>query len=240
MQRRSGRSWSLVAASMRGEAGHLPRRRWVLTAGLSALALAACTVPSGPSGPDGTPAGRGGSADPPTPDRDAPDQADGEPSAENDSSTTSPQAPVTVSLLSIDLDEELIGLGLLEDGSLEVPQDADRLGWFTGGALPGDAGPTVIAGHVDSQEGPAVFWRLSELVPGDRAEVRSADGGLVTYRVDRVESHAKDAFPTRDVFGGGSQDTLRLITCEGPWVEDEQSYRDNLVVFATALSPQRS
>lgn len=211
----------------------------MLTAGLSALALAACTVPSGPSGPDGTPTGGGGSADPPTPDRDAPEQADGGPSAEDDSSTTSQRAPASVSVPSIDLDEELIVLGLLEDGSLEVPQDADRLGWFSGGALPGAAGPTVIAGHVDSHEGPAVFWRLSELVPGDRAEVRSVDGGLVSYLVDRVESHDKDDFPTRDVFGGGSQDTLRLITCKGPWVEEEQSYRDNLVVFATALVPNR-
>jgi hypothetical protein len=46
-----------------------------------------------------------------------------------------------------------------------------------GGRCPsGEAGPAVIVGHVDSRRGPAVFFRLRDLRPGDRIVV-GLDGG---------------------------------------------------------------
>lgn len=147
-----------------------------------------------------------------------------------------PAEPATLTVPALGLEEDLVGLGIAADGSLEVPRDADRAGWFTGSSLPGAPGPTVIAGHVDSATGPAVFFDLTELGPGDRIAVRDADGRSVEYVVDRVADHPKAELPTAEVFGATSDDQLRLITCTGPWDDAAGSYADNRVVFATAVS----
>lgn len=147
-----------------------------------------------------------------------------------------PSPPVRLRIPALGLDEQLIDLGLAADGSMEVPGDPDRAGWFTGGGRPGGHGPTVLAGHVDSQEGPAVFGSLTELGPGDEVAVENAEGELVTYRVDRVADYPKGTFPTHEVFGATVDDEVRLITCTGEWDTLASSYEDNRVVFATAVS----
>lgn len=134
--------------------------------------------------------------------------------------------PSGVRVPDLDLDRPLVPLGRLADGSLEVPSDFDDVGVWTG------EGPVVLAGHVDSTTGPAVFARLGELRPGDRVEVRTSTGAVQAYAVDRVETHPKDDFPTFEVFTGTG---LRLVTCGGAFDRRAGSYRDNVVVWATAV-----
>lgn len=142
------------------------------------------------------------------------------------------QAPTRLSVEAIDLDEPLIGLGLTENGEMEVPSDYDDVGWFTGGGRPGVIGsPTVLAGHVDSTTGPAVFDRLSELRPGDVVTVGDGTGGRVDYRIDRVGDYGKVEFPTVQVFGAVPTDEIRLITCSGDFDASVGSYERNLVVY---------
>ncbi len=146
--------------------------------------------------------------------------------------------PATLRIPDLDLDEDLIDLGLADDGSMEVPQDPEQAGWFTGAGRPGGYGPTVLAGHVDSDTGPAVFFRLTELRAGDEIDVERADGVVVTYEVTEVADYSKGDFPTPQVFGATAQDSLRLITCTGPWDSLAASYEDNRVVYATATGQQ--
>ena len=140
--------------------------------------------------------------------------------------------PVAVSVPAIGVDEELLDLGLLPDGTAEVPTDFDRVGWFTGGGPPGARGPTVLLGHVDSTAGPAVFSDLRELRPGDVVEVTVADGSTARYEVTGTEQFPKDRFPTAAVFGATPDDVLRLVTCTGAFDAGARSYVDNLVVTA--------
>ena len=140
--------------------------------------------------------------------------------------------PVAVSVPAIGVDEELLDLGLLPDGTAEVPTDFDRVGWFTGGGRPGARGPTVLLGHVDSTAGPAVFSDLRELRPGDVVEVTVADGSTARYEVTGTEQFPKDRFPTAAVFGATPDDVLRLVTCTGAFDAGARSYVDNLVVTA--------
>jgi sortase (surface protein transpeptidase) len=144
-------------------------------------------------------------------------------------------APVTVSVPAIGVDEQLVDLGIAADGTAEVPTDHDRVGWFTGGGRPGARGPTVLLGHVDSTAGPAVFYDLRELEPGDVVEVGLADGSTARYAVVGTEQVAKDRFPTAAVFGASATDVLRLITCTGAFDRGARSYTDNLVVSAERL-----
>ena len=142
--------------------------------------------------------------------------------------------PLAVAIPSIDLGTPpLASLGLLADGSLEVPEDYDVAGWYRGGPAPGELGPAVVAGHVDSAaEGPAVFFRLAELRPGAEILVDRADGTTAVFTVDRVAQYPKDAFPTTEVYGDTDHAALRLITCGGSFDRASGNYRDNIVVFA--------
>lgn len=145
--------------------------------------------------------------------------------------------PARVEIPEIGVAEDLIDLGLQADGTMEVPTDWDRAGWFTGGSRPGGPGATVIAGHVDSPTGPAVFFRLTELDVGDRVEMTDVDGALHHYEVYRIEDLPKDDYPTHIVFGATPDDELRLVTCTGEFDGAAQRHLENRVVFARAIAP---
>jgi sortase (surface protein transpeptidase) len=101
------------------------------------------------------------------------------------------------------------------------------------GPEPGEQGPAVIAGHLDSLTGPAVFYRLRELTAGDVISVDRADQSRVDFIVSRVEQHAKGAFPTDAVYGATPLSELRLITCGGAFNRRTGHYLDNVIVFAS-------
>jgi sortase (surface protein transpeptidase) len=145
-------------------------------------------------------------------------------------------APVAVSVPALGLTEQLVDLGIATDGTAEVPTDYDRVGWFTGGGRPGARGPTVLMGHVDSTDGPAVFFALRDLVAGDVVEVTVADGSAARYAVTGTSQVPKGQFPTAAVFGATADDVLRLITCTGAFDAGDRSYTDNLVVTAERLT----
>jgi hypothetical protein len=155
------------------------------------------------------------------------------PSTTRPARARTPSPPVRVEIPSIGVSSRLIRLGLNADGTMEVPRDYGRAGWFTGGAMPGQDGPAVISGHVDSKSGPAVFYRLRELRPGDTIRVRRADGGWLAFEVTGSARYAKAAFPTDAVFGPVTGPVLRLITCGGDFDRSSGHYLDNVVVTAT-------
>lgn len=142
----------------------------------------------------------------------------------------SPPTRLTIPGIGVD-SGDIVHLGLQDDGSIEVPKDAASPGWFAPGPAPGQLGPAVIAGHVDSKTGPGVFYRLGEVRRGDRVKVTREDGTVATFVVDRVATVEKDSFPTRLVYGPTTRAELRLITCSGEY-DDEAGYLSNTIVFA--------
>lgn len=140
--------------------------------------------------------------------------------------------PVTLGIARLHLTERLIGLRRNRDGTLQVPADPGQAGWYAEGAAPGDPGPAVIVGHVDSYHGPGVFARLSTLRTNDLVRIRSADGSLLTFRVRLVHTYRKSAFPTAAVYLGDGRPSLRLVTCGGAFDGVSHHYLSNTVVFA--------
>jgi LPXTG-site transpeptidase (sortase) family protein len=143
--------------------------------------------------------------------------------------------PVRVVIPAIDVDVDLVGLGLNPDSSMEVPDFGDA-GWYTPGPVPGEAGPAVIAAHVDSVAGPDVFYRLDQLRSGDEVTVEHADGTSTTFVVRRREQQLKEELPVDRIWNDTSKPVLRLITCGGDFDEEQRSYRSNVIVFAAARS----
>ena len=141
-------------------------------------------------------------------------------------------APVRLRIRALHIDSALQRLGMRADGSVAVPKRTDVAGWYTGGPRPGQPGPAVILGHVDSRTGPGVFINLSTVRRGTEIRVDRADGSTVMFRVSKVSRVAKAGFPTDLVYAPTLDPTLRLITCGGSFDRTRGSYRDNVIVFA--------
>jgi len=150
------------------------------------------------------------------------------PSAAAEPATT---APERLRVPAIGVDTELETLTQDQSGALQPPGSFDHAGWYAAGTAPGDPGPAVIAGHVDSRRGPAVFYRLHQLRSGDAIEV-ARGGSWLTFRVTETRQYAKDQFPSAAVYGATPDAELRLITCGGEFDHSRRSYGDNVVVYA--------
>jgi hypothetical protein len=143
-----------------------------------------------------------------------------------------PAPPAGLAIPSIGVETELEHLAVRADGTLAAPDDFGRAGWFSEGPAPGDRGPAVIVGHVDSRDGPAVFYRLPELRTGDLVEVTRTDGTVTRFAVTDTFEATKDAFPTEAVYGPTAGPTLRLVTCTGTFDRASRRYVSNLIVYA--------
>lgn len=140
-------------------------------------------------------------------------------------------APTRLTVPAIGVDTHLETLRVDARGELTAPADFDRAGWYADGTPPGDVGPAVIAGHVDSRRGPAVFFRLHELTTGDVITVLRG-GETVHFAVTSTAWYRKKDFPSGQVYGPTPDRQLRLITCGGVFDRTLRSYTDNLVVYA--------
>jgi len=140
--------------------------------------------------------------------------------------------PPRLEIPAIDVRAHSVRLGKTPDNKLEVPAHGSEVGWWVGGSRPGERGAAVIAGHVDTKSGPAVFHRLSQLTPGSEIRFVREGGAVARFIVVRKERYPKSRFPTQRVYGETSEPVLRLITCGGTFDGSTGHYRDNVVVYA--------
>jgi hypothetical protein len=147
--------------------------------------------------------------------------------------------PLHLAIPGIGVDTDLLQLGLNPDHTVQVPPLArnSEAGWYKYSPAPGQLGPSVILGHVDSaQYGPAVFFRLGALRPGNTLSITRADHSVAVFRVDRIAAYPKDHFPTLAVYGNTSNAALRLITCGGKFDLTTHNYESNIVAYASLIS----
>ena len=147
--------------------------------------------------------------------------------------------PLAVSIPAIGVDSKLLDLGLNKDGTLQVPDlntSADEAAWYKNSVTPGQAGASIIEGHVDSYQGPAVFFRLGALKPGNEVDVTLADGVTAIFRVTGVREYLKADYPANIVYGTTDYAALRLITCGGDFDAATGHYLSSVVVFASLVS----
>ncbi|WP_258803463.1 class F sortase [Pseudarthrobacter sp. NS4] len=144
--------------------------------------------------------------------------------------------PVTLEIPAIGVRSDLLHLGLEQNGSLQVPQDDGNgapASWYNGSPTPGEPGPSVLLGHVNSPNGRGgVFADLRKLTPGAEISVSRADGSTAVFTVDRGALYPKDQFPTLEVYGNTAGPELRLITCDG-YDAATGEFDDNYVIYAT-------
>ena len=140
--------------------------------------------------------------------------------------------PESLKIPAIGVDTSVQHLGTTETGEMAVPDNIDEVSWFSPGYQPGQNGRAVIAGHVDGIDGPAVFWDLSELQPGDEITVEG-EGRQLIYKVHTMESVPLDEADVPNIFGYSSSPELVLITCSGTYDFSRGTREERLVVYAS-------
>ncbi len=140
--------------------------------------------------------------------------------------------PVRLRIPEAGVDTSLDRLGLTEAGWIAAPKQWQVAGWYAAGPRPGQDGPSVIVGHVDSRTGPAVFHLLPRLRMGAAVYVDRDDGTSVTFRTTARRQVPKDTFPAADVYGPTLRPSLILMTCGGVFDPATGHYRDNILVTA--------
>ncbi len=148
--------------------------------------------------------------------------------------------PVRLRIPAIGVSVSVSELGLNPDGTVEVPTDIQKPGWFDLGPTPGQEGSAVILGHVDSYQGPAVFFRLRAMKAGDRVDVRLADGVTTRFVVRSVVMYSKAHFPGRLVYASHGYSGLQLVTCGGTFDSQTGHYLSNVVVFTSLVTSSRT
>jgi len=200
------------------------RRTWPLALALALLVTAALALVLGLRGGNDTPQVASPSLGPSTsitPDVEGPE--------------ATAIAPVALRIPAIGVDETLIQLGLNADETVEVPLDYAKPGWFKYGPTPGNTGSSVILGHVDSFDGPAVFYQLHALTAGDRVEVTLPDGTTTRFEVTRLATYPKEQFPAEEVYGEHGYSALHLVTCGGEFDPVARSYESNVVAYTSLV-----
>jgi hypothetical protein len=153
--------------------------------------------------------------------------------------TLSYSVPVSVTVPAIGVRASIVALGENPDHTVQVPplSEPQETSWFDLGPTPGQRGPAVLLGHVDTAAtGPAVFYKLGDLRPGNTVMVTRADHQTAVFRIDRVEEYQKVSFPSLLVYGPTKNAQLRLVTCGGAFDPQTGHYLSNIVAYATLTS----
>ncbi|WP_182902890.1 class F sortase [Microbispora sp. H10830] len=143
--------------------------------------------------------------------------------------------PLKISIPAIGVKAAVGSVGVDKSGVIQTPplSKPSLTGWYRFGPAPGDQGPAIILGHVNTRKGAAVFSRLRELKRGNKIAVLRADGKMAIFTVDGIEQVSKSTFPTKRVYSNTITSSLRLITCGGVYNAKQHHYTDNIIVYAT-------
>ena len=142
--------------------------------------------------------------------------------------------PVRLKIPALKVDAAVEQVGLTPEGAMDVPKEYANVGWFNQRARPGEPGNAVVAGHVDSKTGKAVFWDVKKLKPGDEIVVAGDDGVERRFIVESSELYKGQEAPLGRIFGPTPDTRLTLITCEGVFDRRAQEYDSRRVIYAMA------
>ncbi|MGD8190604.1 class F sortase [Brevibacillus ginsengisoli] len=140
-------------------------------------------------------------------------------------------SPDLLEIPSIHLRSKIEKVGL-HKGQMEVPHAFDKVGLLDPWTNPGENGNAVIAGHLDHYTGPAIFYHLKRVNPGDHIYLTDSKGNKLTFTVSRVAVFKTKDAPIEEIFGDSSVPQLNLITCAGKFNKKTQEHAMRLVVFS--------
>jgi len=157
------------------------------------------------------------------------------PTAESDTKQALAFIPNRLHIPSIKLDAPVVPVGILDNGQMDVPQSSDIVGILAPSIMPGEPGTAIMSGHVDSKTGPAIFYPLKKLKPGDPVLISNEDGQYLVFQVTSIESYITSEAPLDKIFDDTDQSLLNLITCTGKYNRKLGTHEKRLVVYTRLM-----
>lgn len=157
------------------------------------------------------------------------------------------RAPAPVGFAPVELQIDKIGLygpvevGAIENGVMKDPSGPWVVSWYEPLGKAGEQDNVVMAGHVDYWDtGPAIFWSVPSLAPGDVLRVIGENGETIEYAVEwaRLFDVATELTPEviqTQIVGDTGQESLTLITCGGQFNYETGEYLQRFVVRANKI-----
>ncbi|MER3439402.1 MAG: hypothetical protein C4346_18430 [Chloroflexota bacterium] len=143
--------------------------------------------------------------------------------------------PVAIRIPAIQVDTD-VETARIVDGVMQDPSGPWIVAWYSQTSRVGVPGNAVFAGHLDYYGvGPAVFWRLRELLPGDVIEITGNTGLLYRYRVEWVRAFDTGTAPVAEIVGPTTTESVTLITCGGTFDAARGEYDQRVVVRAVRI-----
>jgi LPXTG-site transpeptidase (sortase) family protein len=150
-------------------------------------------------------------------------------------STTKSLTPKLVFIPKLSVGTVVESVGMTEDGAMDTPDDWQSIAWYQPGFAPGEKGHTALAAHRDWQGQAGPFFDLQKLQPGDGIFV-AGDGRLQIYAVTESTMYDRSDDTKGEVFGTSSKPELSLITCEGQFLNNQDTYKNRRVIQAELIN----
>ncbi len=145
----------------------------------------------------------------------------------------SPSIPQSIKIPSLGVAANIESVTEDDEGRMDVPEDPLNTAWYSLGAMPGEKGNAVIAGHLDTPSGdPSVFYDIDSLNVGDKIITIDEKGTEYVFAVVDVKTYDNEEFPLLEVFGSYEKQRLNLITCAGTFDSTLSDYSDRTVVYS--------
>lgn len=120
--------------------------------------------------------------------------------------------PKNLVVNSVGIDERVVPMGTNAQGQIYPPPHTTM--WYDRSTQPGQAGISVIAGHV-TYDGPDNFYNLRNVPVGAIVTVTCSSDKVVRLRVTHKESVLKTKLTTdQRVWGGSATPIVTLVTCD--------------------------
>ncbi len=149
------------------------------------------------------------------------------------SQTIKQALPSRLKIPIINVNANVLHLGLTPEGAMDAPKGPDDVSWYDLGVVPGEVGSAVIAGHYGPWKTGAVsvFEDLNKLQKGDKVSVINEDGSEIVFVVRETKMFLATDNPQTVFSSTDGLAHLNLITCQGIWNKSDQSYSNRYVVF---------
>jgi sortase (surface protein transpeptidase) len=145
--------------------------------------------------------------------------------------------PVLLTIPSLDIKAKVQYVGVNAKGNMGTPNNFKDVSWYKPGAVPGEVGSAVMAGHVDNGLAlSGVFKHLEDIQVGEVVEVERKDGVKLKFIVEAVKMYPYKDVPVASVFTSKSGAHLNLVTCVGAWIPGQKTYDQRLVVYTTLVN----
>jgi hypothetical protein len=152
-------------------------------------------------------------------------------------------SPNRVEIPRLNEQAQIVKVGTMSDGQLDVPLNPRVVGWWSPGAKPGaKKGTAIFAGHINYSGVTGALAEIGTLNPGDTVLVFGKHHHKrteLTFSVTGVRTYHKTGLPYRQIFDQHVAGRLVLVTCGGPFDASTGNYLDNIVAFAVPVAAKR-